>query len=150
MKTRSSHRGHREEDMSEEEWVDEDEEPDPGLKRVTNAIIGAAIAVHRELGPGYDEQTYMRSLAIEFRHRGIAFARGVTIDVRYRGELVGQKRLDFIVEGSVIVELKAVENLTPLFTSQVISYLKATGLNLAILINFNVKKLIDGIRRIAY
>jgi GxxExxY protein len=136
--------------MGEEEWVDDDAEPDPCLKAVTNAIIGAAIAVHKELGPGYDEYTYLRALAIEFRLRGIAFQKEVTIEVRYRGEVVGQKRLDFIVEGAVIVELKAVESLTPLFTSQVISYLKATRLKLAILINFNVRKLIEGVRRIAY
>ena len=134
--------------MSQDECVDEEMEGDPQLNRITNAIIGAAIAVHKELGPGYDEQTYENSLAIELGVRGIQFERQYPVTIYYRGQKVGDRRLDFLVEGTVVVELKAVEQLVGLFTSQTISYLKASKRPLALLINFNVRKLIEGIRRI--
>jgi len=136
--------------MDPSEWVDEEMEADPELNRITNLIIGAAIAVHKELGPGYDEQTYENSLAIEFGVRGIRFERQYPVTVFYRGQVVGERRLDFLVEGSVVVELKAVEQLIGLFTSQTISYLKASKKELALLINFNVRKLTEGIRRIKF
>ena len=123
-------------------------EPDPELDKITGAIIGAAIEVHRKFGPGLDEALYEAALAIEFRLQGIHFARQVVIDVFYKGEKVGDKRLDFIVEGKVIVELKAVEQLTPLHKAQVNTYLKITGLKLGLLINFNTIILKDGIKRI--
>ena len=135
---------------AEEEYFDEDAEPDPEFRRVTNRIIGAAIAVHRELGPGYDEQTYERALTLEFLARGIQFHRQIVIDVWYRGEKVGEKKLDFLVEGTVVVELKAVVEFNKIFISQVISYLKATKKRLGIIINFNVKKLIEGVQRVIY
>jgi len=134
--------------VSQDECVDEEMEGDPQLNRITNAIIGAAIAVHKELGPGYDEQTYENSLAIELGVRGIQFERQYPVTIYYRGQKVGDRRLDFLVEGTVVVELKAVEQLVGLFTSQTISYLKASKRPLALLINFNVRKLIEGIRRI--
>jgi GxxExxY protein len=136
--------------MGEDDFVDEELEGDPDLNRITNAIIGAAIAVHKELGPGYDEQTYENSLAIEFGVRGIKFERQYVVTIFYRGQQVGERRLDFLVEGLVIVELKAVEQLIGLFTTQVISYLKASGKKLALLINFNVRKLTEGVRRIKF
>lgn len=135
--------------MAEGIYFDDDEEPDPVLNGITNRIIGAAIAVHKELGPGYDEHTYENSLAIEFNARGIRFQRQVIIDIYYRGEKVGRKKLDFIVESTVVLEIKAVDELAPIFSNQVVSYLKATKLRLGLLINFNVKQLIKGIRRIA-
>jgi GxxExxY protein len=133
-----------------EQWVDEDEECDPVLSRITNAIIGAAIAVHKELGPGYDERTYENSIAIEFGFRGIQYERQHPVTIFYRGQPVGELRLDFLVEGLVVLERKAVEQMTGLFTSQVISYLKASRKGLALLLNFNVRKLLDGIKRIKY
>ncbi len=136
--------------MTEDEFVDEEMEGDPELKAIANAIIGAAIAVHKELGPGYDEQTYENSLAIEFGVRGIRFERQYPVTIYYRGQKVGDRRLDFLVEGTVVVELKAVEQLIGLFTSQTIAYLKASRKRLALLINFNVRKLTEGIRRIKY
>jgi len=129
--------------------IDEEMEPDPDLNRWTNAIIGAAIAVHRALGPGHVEVTYDNALDLEFRARRIPFKRQVVVPVFYRGQRVGTTRLDFIVGDAVIVESKAVESFAPIHTSQCISYLRASGLRLAILINFNVRKLKDGIRRIA-
>jgi GxxExxY protein len=129
--------------------VDEEMEPDPELNRITNMILGAAFEVHTELGPGYGESIYENALASEFRRRGIHFVRQPVFPVLYKGELVGEGRLDFLVEDQVVLELKAVESLSSLFTSQVISYLKATGRRLALLLNFNVRRLKDGIRRIA-
>jgi GxxExxY protein len=130
--------------------VDEEMEPDPELNKITNAILGAAFAVHSKLGPGYQETFYENAMAIEMRHRGINFVRQARFPVTYRDELIGEGKVDFIVEGLVVLELKAVESLTSLFTSQVISYLKATGMKLALLLNFNVRKLTDGIRQIAH
>jgi GxxExxY protein len=132
--------------------VDDEMEPDPALNRVTNAIIGALIAVHKELGPGHAEMICKNALALEFRARNIPFEREVLIPVFYRGEKVGETRLDFIAGDGVkvIVEAKAIEALGPIQTSQCISYLRASGIRLAILVNFNVRRLTDGLKRIAY
>lgn len=133
-----------------ETYVDEEMEPDPELNIITNAIIGAAIAVHKGLGPGHAEAVYEKALKIEFRHRGIEFEPQVPVPIYYRAEPVGSTRLDFIIARQVIVEVKAIESLAPIHTSQCISYLRATKLKLAILINFNVRVLKDGIKRVAY
>jgi GxxExxY protein len=130
-------------------YVDEEMEPDPELNRITNEIIGAAIEVHRLLGPGQLEIVYERSLAIEFTRRGIPFLRQHPIDVYYKGERVGSGRLDFLVYGKVILDVKAVESYTRTFTAQMIFYLRTTEKKLGLIINFNVGLLKDGIRRIA-
>jgi GxxExxY protein len=135
--------------MSEEEYVDEDAEPDPELNRITNAIIGAAIAVHRELGPGHLEAVYGRALAIEFEHREIAFQRELPVTLAYRGQVVGTGRLDFLVEGRVVLELKSIEAIGPVQRAQMLTYLRITKHKLGIILNFNVARLVDGIRRIA-
>jgi len=135
--------------MDELPFVDEELEPDPELNRITNTVIGAAIAVHRALGPGYFESVYENALVIEFLKRGIHFQRQVTFPVLYDGQTVGEGKLDFLIEKKVIVELKAVEALNSLHSAQVISYLKTTKCRLALIINFNVRKLVDGVRRIA-
>lgn len=131
------------------EFVDEEEEPDPELKRVTNVIIGAAIPAHRELGPGHAESAYQKALTIEFDLRGVRYRSQHRFVLTYRGHVVGEGFLDFLVEG-VVVEIKSVKMLAPLHTAQVIGYLRATGLKLGLLINFNVKLLKDGIKRISY
>ena len=123
-------------------------EPDPELVALTGAVIGAAIEVHRRLGPGLDEALYEAALSIEFRLREIPFAREVIVDVHYKGEKIGVKRLDFIIAGKVVVELKAVEELSSLHKAQVLTYLKITGLKLGLLINFNTIILKHGIKRI--
>ena len=133
----------------EEPFVDDEMEPDPALNRVTNAIIGAAIAVHRELGPGHLEAVYQKALAIEFDYRGIAYERELAVTVTYRGQVVGEGRMDFLVEGKVVVDLKAAESVSPVFVKQMISYLKMTRHRLGLVINFNVPVLTAGIRRIA-
>ena len=123
---------------------------EPGMNQLTESIIGAAIEVHRALGPGFLEATYGKALAIELRHRGIQFEQESPVSLNYRGESVGEGRLDFLVEGKLILELKAVDQLHPIHTAQAIAYLKATGHKLALLINFNVPVLKDGIKRIAH
>lgn len=129
-------------------FVGDESEPDPQLKRVTNLIIGAAIAVHRVLGPGHPEAAYQRALAIEFDARRIVHTPQHRYELFYRGIPVGEGFVDFVVEG-VVVEIKSIETLAPVHTAQVIGYLRATKLKLGLLINFNVKLLKDGIRRIS-
>ena len=121
---------------------------EPGMNQLTESVIGAAIEVHRALGPGFLESTYGKALAIELRHRRISFEQEAPIAMSYRGESIGEGRLDFLVEGKLILELKAVDQLHPIHTAQAISYLKATGHKLALLINFNVPVLKDGIKRV--
>ena len=136
--------------MMENEWfVDEEMEPDPRLNRITNLIIGAAIEVHRMLGPGHLEAVYQLAMEIELELRGIAFQRQLDIELAYKGQPLGVSRLDFLVEGVVVVDLKSVEQLAPVHTAQMISYLSITGHPLGLLINFNVPALRQGIKRIA-
>ena len=137
-------------DHKDAEYVDEDMEPNPELNRITNGIIGAAIDVHKALGPGFYESVYEEALALALGKRGIRFSRQHAFEVIYDGHVVGTGRVDFVVEHKVIVEIKSIEALGPVHTAQAISYLRATKLPLAILINFNVKRLIDGIKRIAH
>jgi len=119
------------------------------LNNITEQIIGAAIAVHRELGPGLLESTYEACLAYELAERGLGVERQKAIPVHYRRvELDCGYRIDLLVDNSVIVELKAVERLEPIHEVQLLSYLKLSGLQVGLLINFNVVKLTRGIRRL--
>ena len=123
-------------------------EPDPALDELTAAVIGAAIEVHRHLGPGLDEMLYESGLCLEFRLRNISFARQVIVPVLYKGEVIGEKRLDLIVDNRLIVELKAVESLTALHKAQLNTYLKIMRYKVGLLINFNCPILKDGIKRV--
>src|SRR3954447_2509422 len=96
-------------------------------------VIGAAIAVHRTLGPGFLESVYEEALCIELQERGIPFVQQSPAAVLYKGRLVGEGRLDLLVGDALIVELKAVEALAPVHTAQLISYLKSTGCHLGLL-----------------
>ena len=133
----------------DEALVDEDTEPDPELNKLTNDVIGAAIAVHRALGPGHLESAYQRAIEIELAYRQIPLQRQLPVRLVYRGETVGEGRMDLLIDGRVIVDLKAAESIAPAYRVQMISYLKMTKLKLGIIINFNVPVLKDGIRRIA-
>ena len=124
------------------------QEPDPELDEIAHTVIGAAIEVHRELGPGFLESTYAKALAIELRRRNIQFVQEAPIKLAYKGESIGEGRIDLLVDGLLIVELKAIDRLAPLHQAQVMSYLKTSHKNLGLLINFNVEVLRDGIRRI--
>jgi GxxExxY protein len=113
-------------------------------------VIGAAIEVHRKLGPGYLESVYEDALAIELYLRHIPFVRQAPVAVNYKGHLIGQGRIDIVVADLLVVELKAVEKLSEVHVAQVISYLKATGLHLGLLINFNVPTLKQGLQRVVF
>ena len=118
------------------------------MNRLTGEVIGAAIEVHRVLGPGFLEEVYKEALIIEFFRCGIPHVVEKGVTVNYKGHEVGKGRLDFLVANCLIVELKAVQNLAPIHEAQVLSYLKMTNYPLALLINFNVPLLKDGIKRI--
>jgi len=114
---------------------------------LTGHIIAAAMKVHSELGPGYVERIYENALMQELRNQGIAARNQVRYQVYYDGHLVGEHVLDIVVDGKVYVELKA-QKLTGLEEAQVISGLKAGGLKVGLLINFNVPHLRSGIKRL--
>jgi GxxExxY protein len=125
------------------------EEPSNEVDRLAFAAIGAAIEVHSELGPGHAESAYERAMCIELRRRGIPFVAQSRYALLYKGEEVGGGRLDILVGGMLVIEIKAVESLSPHHTSQVNANKKATDKQLALLINFNVRRLKDGVRRVA-
>lgn len=115
---------------------------------MTHAIIGAAIEVHRELGPGLLESTYEECLCRELELRGIPFKRQFPLPVVYKGvRLDCGYRLDLLVADAIVIELKAIASIEPIHEAQLMTYLKLGGWKLGLLINFNVPILKDGIRR---
>jgi GxxExxY protein len=123
-------------------------EPDAELDSFARQVVEAAMEVHRQLGPGYLESVYEEALCIELEARGIPFVRQAIFSVTYKGRKIADSRLDILVGNRLIVELKAVDCIAPIHRAQVISYLKMTGNKLALLINFNVPLLKEGIKRI--
>ena len=121
---------------------------DHPLADETERIIGAAIEVHRNLGPGFREDFYENALTHEFRKREIPFTRQSRTKTFYKGEHVGTSQPDFVCFESVVVEIKAVERSPELFKAQVLSYLKATELKVGLLVNFGRERLIDGVERL--
>jgi len=120
------------------------------INKVTETIIGAAIEVHRHLGPGLLESAYQACLAREMDLRNLAFEQEKQLFLEYKGlKLDCGYRLDFLVEQSVIVELKAVEALQPIHEAQLLTYLKLSGCKIGLLINFNVPVLKNGLKRMA-
>ena len=118
------------------------------LNQITESIIGAAIEVHRGLGPGLLESAYEACLVFELAQRGLKVEQQKPLPVVYREvKLDCGYRLDLLVEGEVIVEVKAIDRLAPIHQAQLLSYLKLSGCRVGLLINFNVKVLKDGIRR---
>lgn len=117
--------------------------------KLTEQIIGAAIEVHRELGPGLLETIYEQALAVELRLRGIACLFQVELDVLYKGEILKGQRLDLLVANEVIVEVKSVTKLPDVATAQVLSYLRAANLKRGLLLNFGCSRMIDGVKRIS-
>jgi len=118
------------------------------LEDLIQRVIGAAIEVHKTLGPGYLEAVYEEALAAELEHLKIQHQRQAPFEIHYRDRVVGSGRLDILVDGALIIELKAVEKMGDLFTAQTISYLKATNKKAALLINFNGPLLKHGLHRI--
>lgn len=123
-------------------------EPSASLDQLARRVIGAAIEVHRHLGPGFLESIYETALLHELEANGIHAQTQLAIKVPYKSIVAGESRVDLLVEEQLVVELKAVEALTTAHSAQVLSYLRATGCHLGLLINFNTPLLRDGVRRI--
>ena len=118
------------------------------INRLTERIIGCAIEVHRQLGPGLLEGTYELALCIELSDAGLKYGRQVAVPVVYKGRDIGEYRLDIMVEDAVIVEIKSVERHDPVFEAQLLTYLRVTGKHVGLLINFNNRMLKSGIKRL--
>jgi GxxExxY protein len=114
---------------------------------LTQKIIGCAIEVHRSLGPGLLEAPYVAALAIELAHNKLQFERQRKIPLQYRGASIGDYKIDLIVENRVVVEVKSALRDEAVFTAQVLTYLRITGLRVGLLLNFNKGVLKDGIKR---
>lgn len=115
-------------------------------EELTYAIIGAAMEVHRLSGSGFIEAVYEAALAMKLRTRGIPFERQVAVQVRHKDVIIGDYRADFIVDGKIILELKAIKKLGEIEEAQLMNYLKATGIEVGLLLNFGAKSL-ETVRR---
>ncbi len=118
------------------------------LKEVTERIISCALEVHSTLGPGLLESVYEEALAHEFTLRGIECEKQKEIRMKYKGKEIGKHRIDFLVENKVVLELKAVETINKIYEAQILTYLRAMDKKVGLLINFNVERLKDGIKRL--
>ena len=119
------------------------------LDQISRKIIGAAITVHRALGPGLLESTYEACLAYELVQLGLKVERQKELPVRYRGVVIDcGYRMDLIIEDAIVVEVKSIEQLLPIHQAQVMSYLRLSGLRVGLLLNFNVRILKQGLKRI--
>lgn len=117
------------------------------INALTERIIGCAIEVHKQMGPGLLESIYENALCLEFEVAGLQYQRQVAIPVKYREQMIGEHRLDLIVEDMVVVELKSVERVEPVFEAQGLTYLRISGKRVGLLINFNSRLLTRGIQR---
>jgi GxxExxY protein len=124
-------------------------EPGAPADALASVVVDAALEVHRHLGPAFVERVYESALCFELSLRSVRFERQVVVPVRYKGFLAGEGRADLVVGGLVVVELKALPALAPMHVAQLISYLKATGLGLGLLLNFGERRLKTGCRRVA-
>ena len=118
------------------------------LNLITEKIIGCAINVHRILGPGLLEKIYENALCVEFELNNIKFERQLIVPVMYKNRKIGEHRLDILVENEIVVELKAINEIHPIFEAQILSYLKMSGKKIGLIINFNNLLLKDGSKRI--
>jgi GxxExxY protein len=125
-------------------------EPSDEVNRLSNLVIGAAMTVHQALGPGFLENIYEEAMVVELEARGISFQRQLIMPVYHRDRCIGESRLDLLVGGLLVVELKAVEELRSVHRAQVLSYLRAGAFELGLLINFNVALLQQGLRRVVW
>jgi GxxExxY protein len=123
-------------------------EPSAELDQLAHTVIGSAITVHRALGAGYIESVYEEAMCVELDFQNIPYNRKYKIAVQYSGRSIGEGRLDLLIADALPVELKAVEMLAPIHQAQLLSYLKMTGFQLGLLINFNVPVLKQGIKRV--
>ena len=142
IKNERNHRGHREGNSS---LCSPKEFPS---KDITEKIISCAIEVHSTLGPGLLESVYEEALAYEFELRGIEYEKQKEIRLKYKGREIGNHRIDFLAEREVILEIKAVEQIHKIYEAQVLTYLKAVKKRVGLLINFNVERLKEGLKRL--
>jgi len=117
------------------------------LNKITEKIIGCAIEVHRNLGPGLLESVYEKALAIELKDDGLKYERQKKLPVKYKNKSIGEFKIDILVENKIVLELKSVERHDPVFEAQLLSYMKLGNYKLGLLINFNTKLLKNGIKR---
>ena len=121
---------------------------DDELEKLIHRIIGCCIRVRCELGPGLLEKIYVRAICLELAAEELGFETESPVDVIYRGIVLCQQRLDIVVEGKVLLEVKAIERLAPVHQAQVMCYLRVSRLKVGLLMNFNVAVLPDGLRRV--
>jgi GxxExxY protein len=115
---------------------------------LTGAVIGAAIEVHRHLGPGLLESAYEACLAHELGQQGVGYRLQVPLPVKYKGaSLDCGYRIDMVVENRLLLELKAIEQVLPIHTAQILTYMRLASIDTGLLINFNVTRLVDGVQR---
>ncbi len=117
------------------------------FNQTTQKIIGCAIEVHRNIGPGLLESVYESALCMELDQAGLTYERQKTLPVRYKNRKIGEFRIDILVENVIVVELKSVERYDPVFAAQILSYMKLGGYQLGLLINFNTTLLKNGVKR---
>ena len=120
---------------------------DPDTERCVSEVVDSGIAVHWEVGPGFAEPVYHNAFCVELEYRGIAFESEKSIVIRYRNTRVGIHRLDLVVAQRVIIEIKAVKGLADVHEAQILSYLRASGLRVGLLMNFGESTLRQGLRR---
>jgi GxxExxY protein len=120
------------------------------VNELSHRVIGAAIAVHRALGPGFAESTYAKAMEVELSASGIDFVAEHPVQLRYREQVIATGRIDLLVASKLVVELKAVEESPRQYRRQVVAYLKATGLQLGLLINFGAGTLKEGVLRVIH
>ncbi|MBZ0137424.1 MAG: GxxExxY protein [Planctomycetes bacterium] len=125
-------------------------EPDAELDAIAHEVIGAAIAVHTALGPGYLEKIYEEALCIELTKRGIKFVQQHRVQVSYDGQVLGEGIIDLFVEGRLVVELKAVSKVAPVHFATVMSYLKDVKEPLGLILNFQSALMKDGTHRVIF
>ncbi|PKG37511.1 GxxExxY protein [Psychromonas sp. Urea-02u-13] len=115
---------------------------------LTQKVIGCAIEVHKTLGPGLLESTYETCLMYELHQAGVTAERQVLLPINYKNVSIDAGyRLDILLPNKLIIELKSVDKMSPIYSAQILTYMKLTNINAGLLINFNVKRLVDGIKR---
>ncbi|MCF7874300.1 MAG: GxxExxY protein [Candidatus Omnitrophica bacterium] len=106
------------------------------LNKLTEKIIGLAIEVHKKIGPGFTEKIYQNALSLEFDQKDIQYEKEKLIQVEYKGQILGKQRLDFLIEDLLIIEMKVTEKIGNIHLAQILSYLKATGKKIGLILNF--------------
>ena len=118
------------------------------INEVTEEIVGLAIEVHRHLGPGLAEVAYERALCIELTAAAVPYETQVTVPVTYKGQVIAAHRPDLVVEGLVVVEIKAIDRIARVHVAQMLTYLQVTRLELGLILNFNTAVLHEGVKRV--